>query len=283
MKPFIQKLQPAQDNSFVSKTFKTPHFEVTWHQHIEYELILFTEGKGMSFVGNYVGEFKRGDIFFLGSNLPHTFQKQHKDDIVSAMVIQFREDIIGESLLNFPESRLLRQLFQISAQGLKINGHTKNLLKPLIKELEHVTGFKRIAILCECLSILENSKDYERLSTQPLNQLNNKSKNRLDRVFQHTIHSFKKPIDMDEIAAIAGLSKPAFCSYFKKRTNKTYISFLNEIRIGYACKLLMNSSLNITEICYDAGYNSIANFNKQFLKVKSVSPSKYRALIQNTD
>src|SRR5205809_1351214 len=97
MKPLVEKLPLSQNTSFVAHTYRTPQFEVPWHQHIEYELILFKEGEGTSFIGNYVGEFKKGDIFFLGSNLPHTFQKVHKDLITSALVIQFRADCWGSA------------------------------------------------------------------------------------------------------------------------------------------------------------------------------------------
>lgn len=120
MKPLIEKLTLSENSSFLARTYRTPKFEVPWHQHIEYELILFTEGEGSSFVGNYVGEFKTGDIFFLGSNLPHTFQKAHKDLITSAIVVQFREEFWGPHFMQLPESRSIKKLFDISYKGLKI-------------------------------------------------------------------------------------------------------------------------------------------------------------------
>src|SRR4029079_18765389 len=102
MKLFIEKLPLSQNTSFVARTYRTPQFEIPWHQHIEYELILFTEGEGLIFIGNYVGDFKPGDIFFIGANLPHTFQKANRDLIINAVVIQFREDFWGNELMNLP-------------------------------------------------------------------------------------------------------------------------------------------------------------------------------------
>ena len=99
--PLVQKLPLNESTSFVAKTFRTPAFEVGWHQHIEYELILFTEGSGMSFIGNQVDEFETGDIFFLGANLPHTFQKTG-DQITSAVVIQFCDSFWGKEFLHIP-------------------------------------------------------------------------------------------------------------------------------------------------------------------------------------
>ena len=121
MKPFIEKLPLSEDRSFVAQTHRTPNFEVPWHQHIEYELILFTEGAGLSFIGNYVGEFETGDIFFLGSNVPHTFQKSHEGLITSAVVIHFNENFWGEEILNLPESKFIKRLLQRTMNGLKIN------------------------------------------------------------------------------------------------------------------------------------------------------------------
>ena len=101
MKPIVEKLTLSENTSFLARTYRTPLFEVPWHQHIEYELIMFKQGEGSSFIGNYVGEFKTGDIFFLGSNLPHTFQKARKDLITGALVIQFRDDFWGKIFCNY--------------------------------------------------------------------------------------------------------------------------------------------------------------------------------------
>jgi AraC-like DNA-binding protein len=277
MKPITEKLPLSDNTSFVARTHRTPHFEVSWHQHIEYELILFTEGAGLSFIGNYVGEFEVGDIFFLGANLPHTFQKS-ENIITSAVVVHFKEDFWGKEFLNLPESRNIRQLLDVSSAGLKVDGKSKELLTPLIKLLEKETGFKRLITLCNCLEILSQKADYLKLSTQEIRQVNNKSRERIDRIFQYTMDNFKEDIQLSTIASIADMSIPAFCNYFKKSTRKTYIDFLNEVRIGYACKLLTDTQSTVESACYDSGFNTVANFNKQFLKIKGNTPSKYRKL-----
>ncbi|HUP14338.1 MAG TPA: AraC family ligand binding domain-containing protein, partial [Niastella sp.] len=227
MKPLIQKLPLNEDASFVAKTFRTPHFEVGWHQHAEYELILFTEGSGMSFIGNYVGEFETGDVYFLGSNLPHTFQKSGAQ-ITSAVVVQFRDDFWGEHFLQLPESRNLKKLFDASLQGLKITGASKAVLAKQIKELENTTGFKRLLLLGECLYVMAEEKEYLTVSTQEVKALNSKDRECIDRVFQFIIDSFKYPVTLPQVAAIACMSVPAFCRYFKRSTKKTYTEFLNE-------------------------------------------------------
>jgi AraC-like DNA-binding protein len=275
MKPLIQKLPLNEDASFVAKTFRTPHFEVGWHQHMEYELILFTEGSGMSFIGNYVGEFETGDIYFLGSNLPHTFQKSG-EQITSAIVVQFRDDFWGNDFLQIPESRNLKKLLDSSMHGLKITGKSKAVLAQQIKDLEITNGFKRVLMLGECLYIMAEKKEYLKVSTQEIKELNPKDKQCIDRVFQYIIDSFKYPVSLPEVASIACMSVPAFCRYFKRSTKKTYTEFLNEVRIGYACNLLQDTKKTVLDICYESGYNSIANFHRQFLKIKACTPLQYR-------
>ena len=283
MKPLVEKLPLSDDSSFVARTHRTPHFEVPWHQHAEHELILFTEGSGMSFIGNYVGSFQKGDIFFLGSNLPHTFQKSHDTMITSAVVIHFKADFWGMEFLNLPESKKVKNLLTISSQGLKISGKTKKMLNPLFHAMEKDKGFRRLLHLCECLTLLSEREEYTTLSTQEVKVLNMRDQERIDRVFQYTMNNFREPIELPTIADIAGMSVPAFCNYFKKRTKKTYVNFVNEMRIGNACKLLQLENKSMTDICYESGFNSVANFNRQFLRIKGVTPSAYKKTLRDSN
>jgi AraC-like DNA-binding protein/mannose-6-phosphate isomerase-like protein (cupin superfamily) len=275
MKPLVEKLPIAEGNSFVAETHRTPNFEVPWHQHIEYELILFKEGSGLSFIGNYIGAFQVGDIFLIGSNVPHTFQKEG-DKVTSAVVVQFTEYFWGKDFLNLPETRAIRELFQLSMKGLQIYGTSKIVLKSLIEDLEFAGGISRLNILLQCLELISNETDKINLSTNEMHLLNDKYQNRMDKIFKHTIANFQKNITLQQIADIANMSVTAFCFYFKKSTKKSYIEFLNEIRVGHACKLLQNTNKSIMEICYSSGFNTPANFNKQFLKYKQKTPSTYR-------
>ncbi len=276
MKPLIQKLPLDEKTSFVAKTFRTPHFEVGWHQHIEYELILFTEGSGLGFVGNHVSEFETGDVYFLGSNLPHTFQKREAGMITSAIVVQFCEDFWGKDLILIPESRYIRELLQASMYGLKLSGASRQLLHPLISKLETAADFNRILLLGECLQVMASRKEYISLSTLEQKPLHDKGRECIDKIFRFTIQNFKDPVRLSQVAAIACMSVPAFCHYFKRSTKKTYIDFLNEVRTGYACSLLTETERPVPDIGYESGYNTLANFHKQFLKIKGMTPLQYR-------
>ena len=277
MKPIIQKLPLTADTSFIAKTFRTPNFEVGWHQHIEYELILFTEGSGLSFIGNYVGEFKTGDVFFIGSNVPHSFKKQEATQIAGAVVVQFTDDFWGKYFMGIPENSMLKELFTLSMNGIIYTGESSSPLGETIKKLEQATGFSRISILCECLQQMLDEKKKITLSTRQMALQNGKYKQRLDDTFHYTITNFKQQITLAEIARVANMSITAFCSYFKRSTKKSYIEFLNEIRIGYACTLLQDTDKSVIDVCYESGFNTTVNFNKQFLKNKKTTPGKFRS------
>lgn len=275
MKLFVEKLPLGSDNSFVVRTHTTPLFEVPWHQHIEYELILITQGSGLSFIGNYVGDFEPGDIFFLGSNLPHTFQKS-RDLITSAIIVHFNSDFWGKEFLQIPETKSIHELLIAAEHGFKITGGLKKGLTTLIQKLQITAGFKRILLLCECLDLLSGAKERTALSTQAIMPSNNKYKERIDRIFQFTMNNFKEVIQLSTVASLANMSIPAFCNYFKKTTRKKYIDFVIEIRIGYSSQLLLESEKSIIEVCYESGFNTVANFNKQFLRLKGMTPSTFR-------
>jgi AraC-like DNA-binding protein len=278
VKLLYQKLPLSEDSSFVCRTYRTPNFEVPWHHHIEFEIILLTEGKGLSFIGNYIGKFNPGDIFFIAKNIPHTFQKFDAETIANAVVIQFKEDFFGQEFMSFPETKELKHLYELSKQGLKIKGESKAILTQIIQQLEFKKGLERIVDLLKCFEVVSKSKEYKILGNKNMVLVNRDGNEKMDKIFQYTIDSFKKKITLDEVANIACMSVPAFCSYFKKRSKKTYVTFLNEIRIEYSLNLL-RSEKNINEICYECGFTSLANFNKQFLKVKKQTPSEFRKTI----
>ncbi len=185
--------------------------------------------------------------------------------------------------VDFEDSAFLRGVsdchgwvYIISSKGLRIKAALQNALTPMIKKLEQVSGFERIILICECLNKITETRQFETVSTQDIEELNARNRDRLDKIFSYTIENFDDAVTLEAISGHVNMSVPAFCNYFKKSTKKTYIDFLNEVRIGHACKLLMETGKSVENICYESGFNTIANFNKQFQKVKNITPSRYR-------
>jgi AraC-like DNA-binding protein/quercetin dioxygenase-like cupin family protein len=280
MKPFVEKLNLAEQHSFYAKTHSTPLFEVGWHRHRELEIIYFREGSGKAFIGNYIGDFCAGDIFFIGADLAHSFQKAVPDLFVSAVVIQFREDFWGDGFLHLPECRNLRELFSRALHGIKLQGNCKELLARHITALETLDDISRITRLIKCLQLIYQCTNAELLATCDFKEPPGKHTDRIDRVYKFTLENYFEPITLEQVAEIAAMSIPAFCNYFKRSTRKTYIEFLNEVRIENACHLLMDSEKNIHEIGFTSGFNTLANFNKQFFRMKKMTPSQYRKLFR---
>lgn len=275
MKAFVEKLPLSVNSSFVSRTYTTPYFEVPWHQHVELELILFKKGNGTAFIGNHIGAFTEGDVFFLGSNLPHCFQKADKEMMTSALVIHFTEQLWGQKFLSLPENEALIHLFKRAKGGMKLSNSTKVETAQLMKELENASGFSRLLFLQNCfLQLMKDSS--EPLSTQEVRRTAGKEQDRIELVYQYTLDHFQDSITLSDVADKAGMTVPAFCQYFKRSTKKTYIAFLNELRIEQACKLLTGTRKTVAEICYESGYNTLAHFNKQFLRLREQTPLQFR-------
>ena len=193
------------------------------------------------------------------------------------MVVQFKDDFWGTDFLQLPEAKKkIRGLLQVSSKGLHIKDPCKKVLAPMVKKLEQVSGFERIIIICDCLNRMAEAKQFETVSTQEVKELNARNRDRLDKIFSYTIENFDDAVTLEAIAGHVNMSVPAFCNYFKKEYKKTYIDFLNEVRMGHACKLLIETAKPVEAICYESGFNTIANFNKQFQKVKNITPSRYR-------
>lgn len=278
MKPLIEKLTLSENTSFVARTYRTPNFEVPWHQHTEYELILIVEGHGTTFVGDYIGDFRPGDIFFLAPNLPHTFQKAG-EVITSAVVIQFPGDLWGNNLMNLPESIGIKNLLLAARQGLKIPESYREKMASIISDLENQQRFARFISLFQCLHMMAESGDNISLASREPGTDASMQREEIDLILQYTDRNFRNKISLREAAAVVNMSIAAFCKYFRRSTKKTYIDYLNEIRIGFACKLLKHTNKSVIEICFESGFNTLANFNKQFLKYKSITPSRFRKMV----
>jgi AraC-like DNA-binding protein len=276
MEPLIQKIHIGQDSSFACRTYRTPYFETNWHQHEEYELILITEGQGTALIGDYVGNYNAGDIFFLAGNLPHWFRKTHHKIIGSAIVVHFTKQFLGEQFLKLPELKHVHQLLTGSNNGLQLHKNLRNKIAKEIYTLEKVQGLNSITQLLHCLDTIGTSKEIQIITANFSLNSSTKENSVIEKVFEYTLKNYLKHITLEEIAAIADMSIPTFCRFFKKNIKKSFFDFLQELRIGHACKLLQMSNKNILDICYNSGYNSWAHFSKQFKKIKQVTPSQYR-------
>ena len=286
----MMKVVPFQIPKNTGEAFRVqvddmPHLYVHLHQHPEIQLTVIKESNGTLIAGDHVGPFHSGDVFVIGGNQPHVFRNDErffkKRSKAVAITIFFDEATLGKNFWQLEEMKPLQQFFKTSAGGFRITGKKKKLLAEKLYSIVNAEGIDRLIIFLEILKALGNRKEMQPLA-KPIIQRNIKSYdgNRLNKVIEFTFREFQRTITLKEVAALANLSPEAFCKYFKTRTRKTYINFLNEIRINHACRLLTEDK-NISGICYDCGFTNLSNFNRIFKRVKQVSPGEWRKINAN--
>jgi AraC-like DNA-binding protein len=282
MKTLIQKIHVEEENSFACRLYRTPHFETNWHKHQEYELILITEGHGTALIGDYVGDYKPGDIYFLGSGLPHWFRKSNQNMTGSAIVLHFLKDFWGENFLHLPEMKAVLRLLNSDNNGIQLQKNLQKNIAALIPAIEQTNGLNRIYLLLNSLQQMSESKQYRVITKAFDSSPSNKENSDIEKIFTWSFKHFLEPVTLAEVAAVADMTIPTFCRFFKRNVKKSYFDFLKELRIGHACKLLRESSEPILDICYESGYNSWAHFSKQFKQVKQLAPGMYRRQFKNS-
>lgn len=274
------------NNSFSARKNSYPHFLKSWHYHPELELILVLKSTGTRFIGDSIEKFEEGDVFLIGENLPHMlfndeeYFAEQSGLIAEAIAIHFNKDF----LKNIPEMNHISKLFDRASQGIHFtNIKDKMLFK--IKDIVNINNkVKKTISLIKILNNLANQKDYKLLSNNGFsNALITKGNQGMDKVYEYIFKNFNHNISLKNVAEVANMNKSAFSRLFKKVNNKPYSKYLNEIRIGYACKLLIENKYNITFICYESGFNNISNFNRQFKNITSMTPSEYIKNISNID
>ena len=287
MKIIEQRLPQDYDKSFIVFQERGQFFPTQWHYHPEYELVLVTQSTGRRMVGDHIGYFDRGDLVFMGPGLPHVWVSDEvyvngqASDMANAVVVQFETDFLGDQLLSIPEMEKVRQVFTLSNRGLHIRGKASAEIAILMEQMLDMNGIQRLANLFRIFELLAQASDYEVLSSPGYVQRTEmEHSDRIDRVTEYIMRNFDRDIPLKEIAAVAHMAVATFCNFFKEHYRMTFVEYVNTVRIGYACKLLAESTLNVMEVAHRSGFNNLGNFNRRFKAVKQMTPSEYRKLIE---
>ena len=281
--PSYRLIHPQVNRSFV---FKWEIFDLTtrWHCHPELELIYFIEGDTHAIIGDGFTTFHEGDLVLLGTNFPHvlkedkSYKQSHPDILPSGLIIQFREEFLGETFTHAPELQAIRRLFQLAKRGLKFGDEIGPPIKSVLHEMKEVSDSQKLLRLLEVLVSLGESDDYEFLLYEDYFFDYSFDEERMWRIKQFVYENFQEPIDTSVAAKVANLTKTSFCRYFKSRTLKTFSQFLNEVRISYACKQLQTKDQSISSICYESGFSSLSYFSRIFKQMIGYSPQEYRRI-----
>ena len=283
MKAQLLKVFNGLSHSFTIREDVGLQANKNWHYHPEIEIIQIKQGEGTHFIGDSIKRFKAGDIFLIGSNLPHFFRFDdiyfHNDDdlLAKAYVAQFNENFWGDRFLLLPENTVLRTLLDKAKRGIALSKDVKETISKILSRLLATEGPERIIMLLEILNVISGAKDLQQLSSIGFkNEYAGQENDRINVVYDYSFSNFKRKIELEEIAAVAGISPNSFCRYFKARTKKTYSQFIIEIKVGYACKLLIDNKYSVKQICYESGFNNFGSFHKYFKLITNKSPLDYK-------
>lgn len=241
------------------------------------------KGKGTKFIGDHVKSFKPGDITFLGPDLPHLWRSDAEASVnkngiyAKGIVVYFQEDFISTSLLNKEEGLMLRQLFKKGLRGFDIIGHTAKKVGQMLIDLPKREGFDAVLALLHILNCLSQTDDIELLASSGYtNTLREGDTHRMNQVYAHVMKNFKRKMPISELASLTNMTPTSFSRYFKTHSNKTFSEFVSEIRIGHACKLLIDKKMNASRACYESGFQTLSNFNRQFKVATKRTPLEYK-------
>jgi AraC-like DNA-binding protein len=283
MKPQLLKVSSGPAQSFSVRRDLVPSVNNKWHYHPEVELIHFEKGSGTQFIGDNIRQFNTGDIVMVGSYLPHYWRfddvyfSRDKNAEVDIRVAHFCENFWGNDFLQLPENTMIKTVLEKARRGIQITGKAKKTIAEIMGRLLMAEGAKRILLLIEVLNAIAECDQADSLSSIGFSPNVEESRNdNINVIYEYSLANFKNKIHMDELAELAGVSPNSFCRYFKSRTHKTYSKFLLEIKVGHACKLLIENRLPLKQLCYESGFNNFANFHKYFKRITGKSPLSYQ-------
>ena len=257
-----------------------PFRTVRWHYHPEYEIHLVTATSGRMFLGDHIGPFGPGHLALIGPNLPHNWISDVPPGVVVAqrcLVVQFTHEAVAGMQAAMPELRPLTGLLREAARGLHFTAEAAMVAQRVMPALLEATGARRMALFLELLDALLRDKARVALASvgyQP--QPGEYSARRLNHVLAHIGRNLGSDLREAELAALSGYTPSAFSRAFKRHTGLSFVAYVNSLRINRACEMLRQGRLRVADICFEAGFGNLSNFNRQFLAQKHMPPSSYR-------
>lgn len=251
-----------------------------WHAHEEYEVHLIVRTRGKAFVGDYIGEFEPGSLYLTGPNLPHnwiTHDVKTPPVPIRDMLVQFNNDSFRRLERAFPEFAEMRPMLDQSLSGLEFVDFDPTEAKTHMENIRDMSGAERILAFLKLLVVLNTHPAKQVLSVTASAAKRPAGKHaRIARVVDHIVEHYTENLSVDAAASMAGMSPSTFSRNFQMTTGNKFVEFINRVRIGQACGLLYSTDNQVSAICYEVGFQNLANFNRQFLKMKGMTPSAYR-------
>lgn len=264
------------------KRQEKPHFTYPWHFHSEYEILYVIDGFGTSFVADSIQPFGPDDFVLLGTNLPHfwksddSFTESQNQKKVKYVVIQFSNEFFREAISGYPEFHLIKELLERSSRGIRFHKNDAKTMKQQLLELAESSGFDRTVKLLMFLQQLAKTDKYKLLAGELYQAENhNFTSDRLTKVMHYLNSCYLKKVELDKVAEVAHMHPSAFCRFFREKSGKSLSQFVSEMRVSYACRLIIEGKMSVSQICFECGFNNLSNFNRTFKRQTGFTPTGY--------
>lgn len=273
-----EKIFVPDNHSFISRRLPLSS-NARIHSHKNFELNYITSGVGRRIVGDNISGFEKGDLVLLGPDLPHCWEvlDTEEDDEPTCIVTHFSENIIDSDFFKMPELEKVVALLKLANRGLRFKIENDTEIRQILVEMSESKGLEYYIGLLNIFNSLIKIEDWERLSN-PMNCSSVFSKNieKVNKVYEYVFQNIQEGIRLEEASAVLNMAPSSFCRFFKKKTGHTFMDYVKNVRVGIAAKLLAETDKQITQICFESGYNNLANFNHYFKANMGKTPSDYR-------
>jgi len=276
MKVKFEKIRPDTDSSFRILVNPKMNESFYWHYHPEYEIIFITGSDGTRHIGEHISRYEGSDLAFISPNIPHLNFDYGIRSNYEKIVVQMDKDFLSESLQKMPELSDINYLFDKARGAVLFHGEIKKVIGEKLKKLVNLTHFRQLIELLEICQLMATSAESEILDIQPIEEdYNLKEQQRIKKIYHFVSENYQHPIDIQDVVSLSNLCHATFCRYFKKMTNMTFSNFLNQYRINQSKKLLLQDR-NVTEACYESGFENLSYFNKSFKKLTGENPMQFK-------
>jgi AraC-like DNA-binding protein len=282
MELVFDRIHVPHRHSFIARKHYHDVTPTRIHFHKNYELNFVVSGSGRRIVGNSIAHFEDGDLVLLGPELPHCWDASETapGKQPASIVIHFYEGLISSDFFNIPELEEVEDLLKKANVGIWFKGEKIRAIQRILERLIHLSGLESYIELLKVFNLLLQIEDYEILSDVAYSASYAKDLEKINQVYEYVFKHLETGIRQDEAAALLHMTPGAFCRYFKKKTSRTFMEYVKQVRIRLAAKMLAETEKPISQICYESGYNNIANFNHQFRSVMQTTPSDYRKVFR---
>lgn len=283
MEPDLEVVQIRPGESFAAWSHGYPFRTVRWHFHPEYELHHVVATQGRYFVGDFIGEFAPGNLVLTGPNLPHNWVSDIPAGTsvpLRCRIVQFTEPFIAGMQSAMPELAALQPILERSRRGLLFSEETSTQVAPHIQELMGAQGVRRVELFLLILGHLTRSRNSKLLASPSyLPDPSGYMSVGINKALAFLRENLTQPFTEADLAEIAGQSTTAFSRAFRRHTGMSLVQYVKRLRINLACQILMSDeAAQITDICFEVGFNNLSNFNRQFRAEKGMTPSRFRLL-----